>query len=108
MLGLIGILLALTLLITLAYRGHSVLGAAPVSAAVAVLFAGAPLVASYTQVFMPALGNFVVAFFPLFITGAIFGKLMSETGYARPSPMPSSTGWGLTMPCWPPRSRVPC
>jgi H+/gluconate symporter-like permease len=83
MFGLLGILLALALLITLAYRGHSVLVVAPISAAVAVIFAGAPLLASYTQVFMPALGGFVVSFFPLFITGAIFGKLMSETGYAR-------------------------
>lgn len=83
MFGLLGIILALALLITLAYRGHSVLVVAPISAAVAVIFAGAPLLASYTQVFMPALGGFVVSFFPLFITGAIFGKLMSETGYAR-------------------------
>lgn len=83
MFGLLGIILALALLITLAYRGHSVLVVAPISAGVAVIFAGAPLLASYTQVFMPALGGFVVSFFPLFITGAIFGKLMSETGYAR-------------------------
>lgn len=83
MFGLLGIILALALLITLAYRGHSVLVVAPISAGVAVVFAGAPLLASYTQVFMPALGGFVVSFFPLFITGAIFGKLMSETGYAR-------------------------
>ncbi len=82
MLGLIGILLALVLLITLAYRGHSVLVAAPVAALVAVVFAGAPLLASYTQVFMPALGKFIVGFFPLFLAGAVFGKLMSSTGYA--------------------------
>ena len=57
--------------------------AAPVSASVAVIFAGAPVLATYTQIFMPALGGFVVSFFPLLITGAIFGKLMAETGYAQ-------------------------
>ncbi|MGJ7456406.1 hypothetical protein ACR80S_03875 [Halomonas sp. MA07-2] len=40
---------------------HSVLVAAPVSASVAVLFAGAPLLPTYTLVFMPALGRFIVA-----------------------------------------------
>lgn len=83
MLGLIGILLALIVLISMAYRGHSVLVAAPIAASIAVAFAGMPLLANYTQVFMPALGGFVISFFPLFITGAVFGKLMSETGYAQ-------------------------
>jgi H+/gluconate symporter-like permease len=83
MLGLIGIILALIVLISMAYRGHSVLVAAPIAASIAVVFAGMPLLASYPQVFMPALGGFVISFFPLFITGAVFGKLMSETGYAQ-------------------------
>jgi H+/gluconate symporter-like permease len=43
----------------------------------------APLLASYTQVFMPALGGFVIAFFPLFLLGAVFGKLMEASGAAR-------------------------
>lgn len=56
--------------------------AAPIAALVAVVFAGGPLLASYTQVFMPALGKFIVGFFPLFLAGAVFGKLMASTGYA--------------------------
>lgn len=81
--GLVGILLALTLLIWLAYRGMSVLILGPLCALLAVLLAGAPLLASYTQVFMPALGRFIIAFFPLFMLGAIFGKLMEDSGSAR-------------------------
>ena len=83
MLGIIGILLSLVLLIALAYRGVSVLILAPLMALLAVLFSPeAPLMASYTQVFMPALGGFVIAFFPLFLLGAIFGKLMDASGAA--------------------------
>lgn len=79
-----GIVLALVLLMALAYRGISVLVLAPLCALVAVLFSPqAPLFASYTQVFMKALGGFVIAFFPLFLLGAIFGKLMEASGAAR-------------------------
>ncbi|AIY03048.1 putative H+/gluconate symporter family protein [Arthrobacter sp. PAMC 25486] len=82
-LALFGIFASLVLLIGLAYRGHSVIAVAPIAALVAVLLSGAPLLASYTQIFMPALGGFIVTFFPLFLTGAIFGKLMSVSGYAQ-------------------------
>ena len=82
-LALLGILLSLAVLITLAYRGHSVIAIAPLAASIAVIMSGAPLLASYTQIFMPALGGFLVAFFPLFLVGAIFGRLMSVSGYAQ-------------------------
>lgn len=82
-LGLTGITLSLVLLITLAYRGHSVIAVAPLAALVAILFSGAPVLASYTQIFMPAMGGFIANFFPLFLTGAVFGKLMSISGFAQ-------------------------
>lgn len=81
--ALTGVILSLIVLITLAYRGHSVIAMAPIAASVAVIFSGAPLLASYTQVYMPALAGFIASFFPLFITGAILGKLMSVSGYAQ-------------------------
>jgi H+/gluconate symporter-like permease len=80
--GIIGIVLSLALLITLAYRGMPVIIAAPIAAVVALLFSGAPILASYTEIFMPALANFVGQYFPLFLLGAIFGVLMTVTGYA--------------------------
>lgn len=83
MTSVVGIALALVLLIALAYRGVSVLVLAPLCALVVVLFSPeAPLLASYTQVFMKALGGFVIAFFPLFLLGAVFGKLMEASGAA--------------------------
>ncbi len=84
MTGLIGIIVALALLIYLAYRGVSVLILAPLMAVVAVLFeGGAPVLASYTQVFMRASGGFIIQYFPLFLLGAIFGKLMDDSGSAQ-------------------------
>lgn len=84
MLGLAGIFIALGLLIVLAYRGYSVLLLAPFAALVAVAISGdAPLLASYTQVFMQAAGDFIVQFFPVFLLGALFGKLMDDSGSAR-------------------------
>src|SRR5699024_8187296 len=73
-LALLGILLSLVVLITLAYRGHSVIAVAPFAASIAVLMSGAPLLASYTQVFMPALGGFMANFFPLFLAAALFAE----------------------------------
>ncbi|MDR7097276.1 GntP family permease [Hydrogenophaga laconesensis] len=84
MLSIAGILLSLALLMWLAYRGIGVLILAPLMALLAVLFSpDAPLLASYTQVFMKALGSFIALFFPLFLLGAVFGKLMEDSGAAR-------------------------
>jgi H+/gluconate symporter-like permease len=84
MLGLFGIILSLVLLMYLAYRGITVLVLAPLLAAIAVLFAAdLPLLATYTQVFMTAAGRFVMTYFPLFLLGALFGKLMDDSGSAR-------------------------
>lgn len=82
-LGMLGIAVALLLLMYLAYRGVSVLLLAPVMALLATLFAeGVPLLASYTQVFMRATGEFIILYFPLFLLGALFGKLMDDSGSA--------------------------
>jgi H+/gluconate symporter-like permease len=79
-LGLLGILIALGLLIWLAFRGWSVLLLAPAAALVAALLDGQPLLASWTQIFMPSAARFLAQFFPLFLLGAVFGKLMEDSG----------------------------
>ena len=78
--GLAGILLGLALLIGMAYRGWSVLGLAPLAALVAATASGEPLLAHWTRTFMLAAGGFVAQFFPLFLLGALFGKLMDDSG----------------------------
>jgi H+/gluconate symporter-like permease len=78
--GMLGILVALGVLIWLAYRGWSVLLLAPICALIAALMAGEPLLASWTQTFMSNAASFVAQFFPIFLLGALFGKLMEASG----------------------------
>ena len=78
--GLLGIFVGLGLLVWLAFRGWSVLGLAPIAALVAAAFSGEPLLAHWTQTFMGAAAGFVAQFFPLFLLGALFGKLMDDSG----------------------------
>src|SRR6516165_4615159 len=78
--GLLGIALGLLLLLALAFRGWSVLLLAPAAALLAALFAGEPLLAHWTQTFMGGTANFLAQFFPLFLLGALFGKLMDDSG----------------------------
>jgi H+/gluconate symporter-like permease len=78
--GLAGILAGLALLVWLAYRGWSVLLLAPAAALIAAAFAGEPLLAHWTQTFMGSAGRFVAQFFPIFLLGALFGKLMEDSG----------------------------
>ena len=84
MLGLLTIIGAIGALIFLAYRGLSLLVIAPVMAVLAgSLGGGLPMLATYTQIYMANMGDFIIAFFPLFLLGAIFGRLMEDTGAAR-------------------------
>ena len=78
--GLLGILVALGLLIWLAYRGWSVLLLAPAAAILAAGLPGDPLLAHWTQTFMASAAQFVMQFFPIFLLGALFGKLMEDSG----------------------------
>ena len=78
--GLLGILVGLLLLVWFAYRGWSVLLLAPAAALIAAAFAGEPLLPHWTQTFMGSAAGFVAQFFPLFLLGALFGKLMEDSG----------------------------
>ena len=78
--SLLGILAGLGLLVALAFRGWSVLLLAPIAALIAALFSGEPLLAHWTQTFMSSSSHFLAQFFPLFLLGALFGKLMEDSG----------------------------
>ena len=83
MYGILVVVAALGGLIYLAYRGVTLLILAPGLAMLAVLASlERPLLASYTQIFMVAAGDFIVQYFPVFLLGAIFGKLMEDSGSA--------------------------
>ncbi|HEV2100607.1 MAG TPA: GntP family permease, partial [Stellaceae bacterium] len=50
------------------------------AALIAAAFAGGPLLAYWTQTFMDNASRFIAQFFPLFLLGALFGKLMEDSG----------------------------
>lgn len=84
MIDVLAVLLALALLMYLAFRGITLILLAPGMALLAVVLTGGlPILAAYTQIFMANTGDFIVDFFPLFMLGAIFGKLMDDSGSAR-------------------------
>lgn len=82
--GVIGIILSLVLLIYFAYRGISVLILAPLMALLATVLNGdIPILATYTEIFMSNFAKYAKLYFPLFLLGAIFGKIMDDSGSAK-------------------------
>ncbi len=78
----LGILFSLALLTYIAYRGLSVILFAPLCALVAIVIAGLPPMPGYTEVFMVSAAGYFKSFFPIFLLGAVFGKVMEESGGA--------------------------
>lgn len=84
MTGLLIVLIALGLLIYLAYRGVSLLILTPALATFAVVATReGHALAAYTQIFMGGAGGFITLYFPIFLLGAVFGKLMEDSGSAQ-------------------------
>jgi H+/gluconate symporter-like permease len=78
------ILFALGFLVYVAYRGYSVILFAPVAALLAVLLTSpSHILPFYSGVFMARMVEFIRLYFPLFLLGAIFGKLIEISGFAR-------------------------
>jgi len=89
-LSLIGIFVGLGLMIFLAYKGCSIIWVAPLCAFVVMLFAlgaglgeGKTLLSSYTVDYMRGVGEYFISWFPTFLLGAIYGKVMEVTGAAK-------------------------
>ncbi len=77
------ILAALAFLMYVAYRGHSVILFAPVAALGAVLLTNPGLVAPmFTGLFMDKMSGFLKLYFPVFLLGAVFGKLVEIAGFS--------------------------
>jgi H+/gluconate symporter-like permease len=78
------VLLALVFLMVVAYRGFSVILFAPVAAMLAVLLTDPGLVPPmFTSVFMDKMVGFVKLYFPVFLLGAVFGKVIELSGFSK-------------------------
>lgn len=83
--GVFGMLLALFLLVYLAFKGHSVIVIAPIVSLVAVIAASgldSHLMVNYTETYMSGFAGYVKSYFPLYLLGAVFAKLMEMSGNA--------------------------
>jgi len=77
-------LLALFALMLAAYRGYSVIIFAPLAALAAVLLTDPGAVApAFTDIFMDKMVGFIKLYFPVFLLGAVFGKLIELSGFSR-------------------------
>ncbi|MER2541168.1 MAG: GntP family permease [Azonexus sp.] len=78
------VLASLVFLMFVAYRGYSVILFAPVAAMGAVLFIDPNMVAPmFTGLFMDKMVGFVKNFFPVFLLGAVFGKVIELSGFSK-------------------------
>jgi H+/gluconate symporter-like permease len=83
-LGVVIVLCALALLMTVAYRGFSVIVCAPAVALLAVLVTDPAAVAPlFSGLYMERLAGFVRSYLPVFLLGALFGRLIDRSGAAR-------------------------
>lgn len=92
--GVIIIILSLLGLIAFAYRGFSVIMMAPIMALLAASLSGLAIMPSYTELFMGKAVTYIKSFFPIFLLGAIFGKVMEDTGLAKSIAKAIITGLG--------------
>ncbi|MCW5952805.1 MAG: GntP family permease [Propionibacteriaceae bacterium] len=83
-LNLLIILGSLGFLMFMAYRGHSVILFAPIAALLAVILTvPANTLPIFSGLFMAKMVTFIQNYFPIFLLGALFGKLMEVSGFAR-------------------------
>ena len=86
MISLLGLIISLSFIMYLAYMGYSTIITAPIIGLITILislgFKG-HLMANYTEVYMSGFSSFVKNYFPLFLTGSIFAKLMDEANYGK-------------------------
>ncbi|HEX8416335.1 MAG TPA: GntP family permease, partial [Methylobacterium sp.] len=77
-------LLALGFLMLVAYRGFSVILFAPLAALGAVLLTDpAAVLPVFSGLFMEKMVGFVKLYFPVFLLGAVFGKVIELSGFSR-------------------------
>jgi H+/gluconate symporter-like permease len=78
------VLASLIFLMFVAYRGFSVILFAPVAALMAVFLTDPSAVPPmFTSVFMDKLVGFVKLYFPVFLLGAVFGKVIELSGFSK-------------------------
>lgn len=76
------IFLSLALLMVFAYRGYSIILFAPLFAIVAAVGSDYALMPVYSELYMTKAAEYVKIYYPVFLLGAVFAKLMEDGGLA--------------------------
>jgi len=82
MLGVIGVLVAICLVIFLAYRGWSIIPASLLCAFIVVVTNGGDIWQAFSQNYANGFTYFAGTYFLIFVLGALFGQVMGESGSA--------------------------
>lgn len=80
--GLAMIAVSLLLLMIFAYRGYSILFIAPAFAVLAAVGSGHELMPVFSEIYMTKAAEYVKTYYPVFLLGAVFAKIMEEGGLA--------------------------
>jgi H+/gluconate symporter-like permease len=67
----------------LAYKGYSIVLFAPLFAIIAAIGSGYNLMPVYSEIYMTKAAEYIKTYFPVFLLGAVFAKMMEEAGLAR-------------------------
>jgi H+/gluconate symporter-like permease len=78
------LIVSLSFLIFIAYKGYSVILFSIIAAMAATLFTDPALVAPmFSNIFMVKMADFVKNYFPVFLLGALFGKMIEMSGFSK-------------------------
>ncbi len=76
------IFISLLLLMFFAYRGYSIVVIAPVFAILAALGSNYGAMPVYSEIYMTKAAEYIKTYYPVFLLGAVFAKIMEEGGMA--------------------------
>lgn len=77
------IFISLGLLIFMVFKGVSIFIATPICAILVAILNGTDFFSAYLETYMTGLVGFVATYFPMFMLGAIFGKVMEDSGASK-------------------------
>ncbi|MPL96390.1 hypothetical protein SDC9_42568 [bioreactor metagenome] len=81
--SLIGILVGITFLIIVSYKGVPVMFVAPISAIIVLIFSQQNVIEGMTSTYMTGFAGFAKNYLLIFFMGSVFGRIMGDSGAAK-------------------------
>ncbi|MDL2219501.1 GntP family permease [Ruminococcaceae bacterium OttesenSCG-928-O06] len=80
--GIVGMILAIVVMIVLAYKGFTAVPLTLIASAIVIITNGLPIWSSYSGTFAGSFGNVMTGYFFIFVSSAVYAKLMELSGVA--------------------------